>query len=72
MRTEGEPFIREREHRFSHTIYVMTSGPTSYVQAVHESLVVFDGATGTNLQARDLDRTTSAGRRSRAATSSCA
>ena len=32
----------------------MTSGPTSYVQAVHESLVVFDGATGTNLQALGL------------------
>jgi 5-methyltetrahydrofolate--homocysteine methyltransferase len=32
----------------------MTSGPARYIQAVHESIVVFDGATGTNLQARNL------------------
>ncbi len=51
---EGEPFIKERQHRFSHTIYLMTSGPARYIQAVHESIVVFDGATGTNLQARAL------------------
>ena len=28
----------------------MTSGSASYLEAVHESLVIFDGATGTNLQ----------------------
>ena len=32
----------------------MTSRSVSYVQAVHESLVIFDGATGTNLQALGL------------------
>ena len=54
MGIEGEPFNREGSTAFSHTIYLMTSGPTSYIQAVHETFVVFDGATGTNLQARDL------------------
>ncbi|MGC8628179.1 MAG: methionine synthase [Acidimicrobiales bacterium] len=32
----------------------MQPGPDSYVQAVHEGIVVFDGATGTNLQALGL------------------
>ena len=63
--------IGKGEHRFSHTIYVMNSGPTSFVQAVHDSLVVFDGATGTNLQTSASARTTSAGRPSKAATSFC-
>ena len=27
---------------------------TSYLEAVHERVVIFDGATGTNLQLRDL------------------
>ena len=32
----------------------MTLGPASYQQAVHEGIVVFDGATGTNIQALGL------------------
>ena len=32
----------------------MSSGPASFIEAVHESLVIFDGATGTNLQTLNL------------------
>ncbi len=32
----------------------MSNGPASYLEAVHDGLVVFDGATGTNIQALDL------------------
>lgn len=32
----------------------MSSKPASYLEAVHESVVIFDGATGTNLQALNL------------------
>ncbi len=28
----------------------MSSGPAGFIEAVHESIVIFDGATGTNLQ----------------------
>jgi len=39
---------------FSATIYPVTSGSAGYLQAVHESIVIFDGATGTNLQTLGL------------------
>ncbi|MGD0810888.1 MAG: methionine synthase [Acidimicrobiales bacterium] len=32
----------------------MSSGPASFIEAVHESIVIFDGATGTNLQTLGL------------------
>ena len=32
----------------------MTSGPAGYLEAVYETIVIFDGATGTNLQALGL------------------
>ena len=32
----------------------MSSAPASFIEAVHESLVIFDGATGTNLQTLNL------------------
>ena len=44
----------EGELPVSRSIYRMTYGSTSYLEAVHESLVIFDGATGTNLQDLDL------------------
>ena len=32
----------------------MSDGPASYLEAVHDGLVIFDGATGTNIQALGL------------------
>ena len=52
-RSGGQPGA-EGELPISRSIYRMTYGSTSYLEAVRESLVIFDGATGTNLQDLDL------------------